>query len=123
MMRRMIISIILVFLDNLPSIQIMIFLQMNVFMVIEIAKTQILDGRKNNRTDLTNEVFTQIATYHVIIFSDFCNNPSFQFYIGYSLALTVIFTAFYNLSFIVKDLFRGCFAKNRRNKKLKAFKI
>lgn len=56
--------------------------------------------RSRNRLELTNEMFNSLATVHFCCFTDFVEDISTQFKIGWSLCLLIVLNIVFNLSLV-----------------------
>ena len=61
---------------------------------------------ENNNIEIINEVLVLIATDHLMLFTDFVPDVSDQYTIGWSLIAVIVIQIFFNLSLLVRSLFR-----------------
>lgn len=70
--------------------QIMVLEFMNLFMVIYIGQFNPMSRANKNKIELFNEVFVQMITIHMLVFTEWCNRPE-QDIMGWSMIAFIVY--------------------------------
>ena len=103
--RRLIMAVAILFFSDIPTFQIMFFLFLNKFTILFMGMTEPWQRRSQNRTEITNEMFTMLASYHLICFTSHVPNIDTQYQMGYSMSATIILTGIFNFIGIISGAF------------------
>jgi hypothetical protein len=74
MMRRLFFAVVAVYLNDFPSIQVMLVIAHCVIVTAYIVGVKPFTDPVMNRMEILNELFILAATYHMIVFTDFVPN-------------------------------------------------
>eukprot|EP00347_Sterkiella_histriomuscorum_P005898 403354854 len=105
LLRRLIFCLAAVFLEEYPFLQYMIVFAQSLIMILFIVYCKPFVRRIFVYQEIFNEVCILVASYHMIMFSNYVNNEDIQYYAGWSLVLLVTFNIFTNMSIIIVQSF------------------
>ncbi len=89
--RRLVMALLIVFLPSHSYAQVQLITLSSVLVVITFTCSNVYQSSKNTIIEYFNETIILICCYHMFCFTDFVDNPTIRFYIGYSLiAFTTI---------------------------------
>ena len=108
-MRRLIFSLILVFLDNYVWLQLQLSFFISTFMIIYVGHTRPWATKFQNRLELFNEWSTLVLCYHLVTFTDFYTNYEFRYdVLGTSFIICVIVIILVNMLVVFSECGRQC---------------
>ena len=71
-------------------------------MLFYVIKFKPFKNKWNHRLEIFNELCILIASYHMIVFTDFVDNQDIQYLGGWSLIAVILFNMIVNLYFMIK---------------------
>ncbi len=121
--RRLILSLLIVFLPSYPYAQIQIMTYSCVCVVIFYGHSNVYRMKKQTILEFFNETTIMLCCYHMFCLTDFVDDPKMRYYTGYSLiaftSLNLIINTLVMFIETVKNLFRKSkiFRRRCRDKK------
>ena len=82
-----------------------------------------LISRTKNRIELMNEVFIQVTTLHIVIFTDFVPDQEAQYLAGFSMIIFLALCTIANCSYILKFGFRSLYLIVKKVYRMIKFKL
>jgi hypothetical protein len=109
--RRLILSLLIVFLPTYPSAQVQLITLTNVFAIIIFTWSNVYQTSKKTILEFFNEAIILICCYHMFCFTDFVDNPTIRFNIGYSLITFTTLNLGINVFVMIIETFKNLFRK------------
>ena len=85
MVRRVLVALILVFLGSFPYMQVMLMIILNMLNIVFVIQVRPFETKFKNTLEILNEVCILVATYVILLFSDFVNDFDNRYNIGWFL--------------------------------------
>ena len=74
----------------------------SIIYIIFVGTVKPFETRRLNQLEIFNELCILIASYHMIVFTDFVDNQDIQYLGGWSLIAVILFNMIVNLYFMIK---------------------
>ena len=103
LLRRIIFIAIPTFFHEYPFMQLMALIFFCSVYLITYAGIRPHWDKRRTRLEIYNEVMIMFFNYHMVIFSDFCTNPNFQFALGTSYCVHIGLVVAVNIGFMLRN--------------------
>ena len=111
LIRRLLLSIILVQLEKYSSIQIIFMCYLNIIYIIYFEGMKPLEGRSANRVELFGEVMNMLTCYNFFVFSDFLEDFETKFQWGFTTIAYITLLISANMLIIAHSYARSVISK------------
>ena len=81
-LRRLIMATCFFFMQQFPSLELILMMQLNVAIMMFMASMRPYLKRSKNRKEVVNEAFVLVCCVLLVLFTDFCPNLEFQYFSG-----------------------------------------
>ena len=102
LLRRLFFSLVALTLSEYPYAQIQSVFITSIIYIIFVGTVKPFETRRLNQLEIFNELCILIASYHMIVFTDFVDNQDIQYLGGWSLIAVILFNMIVNLYFMIK---------------------
>ena len=113
--RRMLFAILIVYLKQWPTFQIMVLLHLTTLTMSYIAYNKPFNLSLLNSLELINEVTILIAVYHLTLFTDYVGKHETKYLVGWSLCAITAINILTNLVFLIVTQTRAIYLEYKRN--------
>ena len=106
MLRRLLISVIILVFKNWPFAQIQILIFHSFLVIIYNILARPFEDPKLNKLEIFNELCIIVSAYHLFLFTPFVEDSAFQYRIGWSMIVVTVLNIAVNIAIMGQASFR-----------------
>jgi len=114
LVKRLILAVCVVFLKEMPFLQIQVVVFMLSLDLIYTGQVQPFASKFLNRMEMINNVFILLCSYYLFLFTEFVPSPEAKFNLGWSLVAVYWICIVFNTAVLVFIAIRNAYRKLRR---------